>query len=237
MHSDLADRTLGLLRSRETWTGARLARELGVSLRTVRRVLAALAADGVPLDAEPGRGGGVRLAGPVGLPRLRLDHREALDLMLALAIAESLRSPLLLSGLRGLRQKLGAALPEGPRDMVDALRRRILVGAPASAAVAATLRAPRTAALAVLQDAFLARAPVRLAYEDGRGARTLRDVEPQYLLLNHPAWYLLAHDRAREAGRSLRIDRIAAAERLEGRFAPRPAPSLLADVGRHFAPV
>ncbi|MCL9794563.1 HTH domain-containing protein, partial [Frankia sp. AgKG'84/4] len=42
-------------------TAARLATELEVSVRTVRRDLAALQDAGVPLWTEPGRGGGVRL--------------------------------------------------------------------------------------------------------------------------------------------------------------------------------
>ncbi len=110
MSTDLEDRTLGLLRAQPSWTGPGLAQALGVSLRTVRRVLARLAQTGVPLEAEPGRGGGVRLSGSFGLPRLRLDHREVLDLLLALAVAESLDSPLWLKNLRGLRQKLGVVL-------------------------------------------------------------------------------------------------------------------------------
>ena len=42
---------LGLLSDGETWTGVRLAERLGVGLRTVRRAVARLRADGVILDA------------------------------------------------------------------------------------------------------------------------------------------------------------------------------------------
>jgi predicted DNA-binding transcriptional regulator YafY len=232
--ADLDDRALGLLRTRDSWTAPALASLLGVSLRTVRRVLARLTATGVPLETEPGRGGGVRLAGAVGLQRLRLEHREVLDLLLALAIAESLGSPLLLTSARAVRQKLGLALPEGQQRAVAALRRRILIGRPASAAVRASLGAHQEAVLAPLQDAFFASAPLRITYLDGQGLRSEREVEPQYLLLNHPAWYLLAYDRSRLAGRTLRLDRILEAEPGPGTFEPRLATQLLGDVASHF---
>jgi len=74
MPRELEDRALGLLRSHEFWTAGALAAELGVSLRTVRRVLARLLETGVPLESASGRGGGVRLAGHPGLRELRLEH-------------------------------------------------------------------------------------------------------------------------------------------------------------------
>ena len=109
--SERLERLLGLLASREHATGPALAAELGISLRTLRRDMARLTARGVPIEAERGRGGGVRVPARVGLGRLQLDHREALDLLLALAIGERVRSPLLLSSLKGLRQKIAMAFP------------------------------------------------------------------------------------------------------------------------------
>lgn len=130
--SDRLDRLLGLLASRPHSTAALLAGELGVSVRTVRRDLARLAARGVPFESEAGRGGGVRVPARLGLGRLQLDHREVIDLLLALAVAERMRSPLLLSSLKGLRQKIAAAFPPEERFRVSRLRRRILQGPPAT---------------------------------------------------------------------------------------------------------
>ena len=234
MPIDLDDRALGLLRSQPSWTAAALAEALGVSLRTVRRVLARLATTGVPLEAESGRGGGVRLCGSYGLPRLRLDHREVLDLLLALAVAESLDSPLLLKNLRGLRQKLGMVLPPGQRHTVAALRRRILVGQPASLDVRQTLALRRGSAVAAVQDAFFAQGPLRLRYTDGAGAVSMRVVEPHYLLLNHPVWYVLAFDQVKQAGRCFRLDRVEHATAMEGHFRLRPASELMDEVASYF---
>ena len=234
MPADLDDRLLELLRARPSWTGAALALELGVSLRTVRRALARLAADGVPLSAGPGPGGGVRLTGGTSLGRLRLGHREALDLLMALAVAESLAAPLLLEGVRALHRRLGAALPGGePADLARA-RRRVLVGAPASASVRATLQPVRTEAVAAVQDAFFARTALALEYVDRSGARSERVLEPHYLLFNQPVWYLMGLDRRRDAGGLLRLDRIEHAAPIPGPFRLRPAAEWLADLTVEF---
>lgn len=226
---------LGLLRGGGVTTAAALADGLGVSLRTVRRDLAALGARGAPLEAEPGRGGGVRLPASWGLGRLHLGHREILDVLLALAIGERLRSPLLLSSVRGVRQKLALAFPPAQRARVEALRRRILVGEPASVEVREGLRAPRAAVVAALQDAFFGETTLGIRYRDASGAATERIVEPHHLLLNWPAWYALVHDRLRSAARTFRLDRIEEATARPERFRTRPADELLPGATRHFS--
>jgi predicted DNA-binding transcriptional regulator YafY len=227
---------LALLAGREVWTGRALAEALGVSLRTVRRALGRLEAQGVPLEAEVGRGGGVRLAGG-GLPRLKLDHREVIDLLLALAIAESMGSPLLLKNVRSLRARLGAAFPPQQRRVISRLRTRIFVGAPASARVAASWRSPRARVVTAVQDAFFERVVARLSYVDGAGVRTDRDVEAQALLLNPPVWYLLAWDRLRGAGRTFRLDGIEALTVTAEPFRERPPETLMDDLARFFRPL
>jgi predicted DNA-binding transcriptional regulator YafY len=47
---------------------------------------------------------------------------------------------------------------------------------------------------------------------------TSRDIEPQFLYLNVPVWYLLAWDRLRSAIRCFRIDRIKSVTPLATRF-------------------
>ena len=237
MSTDLEERTLGLLRSQSSWTSVALAEALGVSLRTIRRVLARLVQTGVPLETEPGRGGGIRLVGSFGLSRLRLDHSEVLNLLLALAIAESLNVPLLLNNLRGLRQKLGIVLPPEQRNVVAALRRRILIGQPASAEVlkAFNLRTDNTTK--AIQNAFLSLLPLELRYVSGKGVTSERSVEPHYLLLNYPVWYLLAFDLDKQAARCFRLDRIKQVAVGEKRFRLRSATELMNDIAAYFGEV
>ena len=230
------DRLLGLLASRESWTGPALAAELGISLRSLRRDMARLAARGVPIEAERGRGGGVRIPSRVGLGRLQLDHREALDLLLALAIGERIRSPLLLSSLKGLRQKIGTAFPPEERFRVNRLRRRILHARPASRRVYESLERPRPAVLGPVQDGFFEQRAIEVEYRTAR-ERTTRVVEPHYLLLSWPAWYLLVWDHFREAVRTLRLDRIESARLTDRLFQLRDADAMMVVARDLFAPV
>jgi predicted DNA-binding transcriptional regulator YafY len=234
VHHDRLDRLAGLLRARTAWTAAALARELDVSVRTIRRDLATLTARGAPLVADRGRGGGVRMESSWGVRRLELTPRETLDLLLALAVAESLRSPMLLAGARALRQKVALAFPPEERRRVNALRRRVHVGPMASAAVQASLTPPRAAPLASLQEAFFAQRVVELRYHPAGAEPTTRVFEPHHLLLNWPAWYALGWDHLRGAPRTLRVDRIERCVLRDETFALRPPADLLADVERFF---
>ncbi|MCY1075811.1 helix-turn-helix transcriptional regulator [Archangium lansingense] len=231
--TDRLDRVLGLLASRPSWTAPELAAELGVCVRTVRRDLSRLAARGVPIESDAGRGGGVRVPARRGLGRVQLDAREALDLLLALALAERLGSPLLLSTVKGLRQKLSAAFPPEERARVSGLRRRILVG-PTSRNVAESWKAPRAAVLRPIQESFFEQRALELTYRANE-VRTVRVVEPHYLLLSWPAWFLLVWDHLRGAVRMLRVDRIESARLTESTFRVRDSESMLATLGDVFA--
>lgn len=216
------DRLLGLLGSHESSNGRSLAKELGVSLRTLRRDMARLSARGVPIEAERGRGGGVRVAARSGLGRLQLDHREAVDLLLALAIGERIQSPLMLSSLKGLRQKIGMAFPPEQRVRVSRLRRRILHGPPASRRTFDSHDAPRPAVLGAVQDGFFEQRAIEIEYRTSR-ERTKRLIEPHYLMLSWPIWYLLAWDHHRNGIRMFRLDRLESARLTERTFHLRSA--------------
>jgi predicted DNA-binding transcriptional regulator YafY len=230
------ERLLGLLASRQSWSGRVLATELGVSLRTLRRDMARLLARGVPIEAERGRGGGVRVPARVGLGRLQLDQREALDLLLALAIGERIRSPLLLSSIKALRQKISMAFPPEERVRVGRLRRRVLHGPPASAKVSESWESPRRAVLGPVQDGFFEQRAIEVEYRTER-ERTTRVVEPHHLMLAWPAWYLLVWDHLRGAVRILRLDRIEAARLTEKTFQLRDADEMLLVARDLFASV
>ena len=208
----------GLLKAREHATAAALAGELGVSLRTLNRDLALLRDGGVPIESDRGRGGGLRLQRNWALGRLHLSPAEAIDLLLSIAIAERMNSPLLLRQLASIKRKVVAAFSESYQAKIRSLRRRILVGQPASAQVVASFAPPQRGTLAGIAEAFFDTRCVSIEYMDQHGAVTSREVEPQFLYLNVPVWYLLTWDRLRGAVRFFRIDRIRSVSVLDRRF-------------------
>jgi predicted DNA-binding transcriptional regulator YafY len=88
-----ADRLLSLvllLQARGGTTAQALAAELGVSVRTVYRDLAALSAAGVPVITESGPGGGCRLMDGYRFPLRGLRPEEA-EALLILGVPAALR--------------------------------------------------------------------------------------------------------------------------------------------------
>jgi predicted DNA-binding transcriptional regulator YafY len=215
----------GLLKEREHVTAAELAVLLGVSMRTLNRDLELLRDGGVPIESDRGRGGGLRLQRNWALGRLHLSPAEAIDLLLSIAIAERMNSPLLLQQLAAIKRKIVAAFSEGYQGRIRTLRKRILVGAPASERVVASFAPPQRSALTGIAEAFFETRCIAIEYMDQTGVTTSREVEPQFLYLNVPVWYLLAWDRLRGAVRFFRIDRIRSVTLTEKRFRladPRP---------------
>jgi predicted DNA-binding transcriptional regulator YafY len=197
-----------LLTDRDASTAADLATELGVSVRTVQRDLAALRGLGMPIEADRGRGGGIRLERGWSLGRVHLNESEALGLLLSLTIAEKIGSPLLLGDLRSITRKVSTAFAPAQARRIRALRSRVLVGQPASGRVLSSYTPPQTPVTRALLDSFLYQRVAAIRYEDQAGTVTEREIEPQYLYYNVPVWYALAWDRLRDDVRSFRIDRI-----------------------------
>jgi predicted DNA-binding transcriptional regulator YafY len=208
----------GLLKAREHVTAAELAAELSVGLRTLNRDIEILRSSGVPIESDRGRGGGLRLQRNWALGRLHFRPAEAIDLLLSIAIAERMNSPLLLQQLAPIKRKIVAAFSENYQPKIRSLRKRILVGRPASEQVLASFSPPQRGALAGIAEAFFNMRCIAIDYVDQNSVATSRQIEPQFLYFNVPVWYLLAWDRLRGAIRYFRIDRIKSVTILETGF-------------------
>src|SRR4051812_19244899 len=113
-----AGRVLTLLervQERPGITGPRLATDLGVSERTVRRYVSTLQDLGIPVEPARGRTGGYRLRAGYRMPPLMLSTDEAVAVTLALAVlgrpdagsdADADRPPPVISALGKLRRTL-----------------------------------------------------------------------------------------------------------------------------------
>jgi predicted DNA-binding transcriptional regulator YafY len=211
-----------LLAEREYSTAADLADDLGVSLRTLHRDLAMLRDLGVPVSGLAGRGGGVFLERGWSLGRVHLNEHEAVGLLLSLAIAQQTRSPLLLDDIRSIERKVAQAFAPSQAAKIRSLRRRVLVGRPASPNVLEHHRPTQPATTRPLLAAFTSQRVAKIRYTDQTGARTSRVIEPHYLYYSTPVWYVLAWDQLRDDIRSFRIDRIDQIEVTPSTFRVRP---------------
>ena len=197
-----ADRLVGLLlllQARGRVTAAEAAAELEVSVPTVRRDLEALSAAGVPVYAQPGRGGGWSLVGGARTDLSGLTAPEVRALFLLAGPGHDV-SPAARTALR----KLVRALPSTFREQAEAARSAVVLDHRRWGA-APVVRPPH---LDALEHAVVERRRVRLAYAGARGGATERDVEPLGLVDHDETWYLIA---GTEAGRrTFRVDRVTA---------------------------
>ncbi len=170
------------------------------------------------IDADRGRGGGVRLDRNWGVGRMNLTYAEAVDLLISIAVAEQMKSPMLLANLASIRRQLVASFSPEKRNKVNGLKSRILIGVTASTYVQASAGAPPKRIVQAVHQAFVDQKVLELRYQREDGVISNRQIEPQYLLLKYPIWYVVAMDRLRNEPRTFRCDRMLGASIEEVRF-------------------
>ncbi len=189
-------------------TTKELAKQHGVSERTITRDLLLMRDQGLPIEADRGRGGGVRLDRNWGVGRLNLSYAEAVDLLISIAVAEQMQSPLFLANLGSVRRQLVASFLPEKRRKVEDLKSRILIGVTASTYVQADVTPPPKPLVQTLHQAFIDRETLAIRYKREDGELTDRQIDPHYLLLKYPVWYVAAFDHLRGATRVFRCDRL-----------------------------
>jgi len=201
MRADRLVAALLLLQVRGRVTAAELADDLEVSVATARRDLESLSAAGIPVYAQPGRGGGWSLVGGARTDLSGLSAAEAQALFLLVGHAATVSAE-----AKATLRKLVRALPRTFR-------------ADAEAAASATMIDPtrwgerdrrRPELVDVLQTAVIRRRKVRLTYASRARERTARLVDPWGLVDKDDLWYLVAGTERGQ--RTFRVDRIIVAE-------------------------
>lgn len=194
MRADRLVTILLLLQARGRLTAPELAAELEVSERTARRDLEALAVAGIPVYAQPGRGGGWRLLGGARTDLSGLTAGEARALFLVAGPSTPL-DPEARSALR----KLVRALPETFRSDAERAASAIVLDPVRWGEVAlqpGPVDDPHAANLAALRQAIVEGRQVDLGYVDRAGAASERRVSPLGLVRKGLDWYLLADTAA-----------------------------------------
>jgi predicted DNA-binding transcriptional regulator YafY len=197
-----------LLQTNGKMTASRLAEELEVSVRTIYRDIEALSGAGVPIYAEAGPGGGVRLVDGyrTRLTGLTAEEAEALALSGLPGAASELG---LGTVLAAAQLKVDAALPPELRSRAVRMRERFHLDAPGWFAREEAV--PHLAALsrAVWEEERL---EIRYAKRDGDVKRV---IDPLGLVLKAGVWYLVALSGRTRSVRTFRVSRVAAVRRLE----------------------
>lgn len=205
---------LDLLQRRSVWTGPELARELGVTTRSIRRDVDRLRDLGYPVESDRGAGGGYRLGSGRRLPPLLLDDREAVAVAIALRLAAG-------GAVTGVGEHALHALTKLDQVMPGRLRERVAAVTESMIAVPGADRPVEPELLIDLGHAVRGSEQVRLHYRDRHGRDTERRVEPYRIVVLGRRWYLLSYDLERGDWRTFRLDRIREVHRSRWRFTPR----------------
>ena len=213
MKSERLLTALLLLQAKGRMSARELARELEVSERTIYRDLDALSAAGIPVYAERGAHGGIRLSDGYRAALTQLGEEEVRALFVS--ASDPLADLGMGGSLRRTLAKLAGALPESKRKTAERARGRIHVDP-------RRWRHPEQPRehLAVLQRALWDDRRVGLQYRDQVGKETTRVIEPLGLVSKAGVWYLVA--RSGEDMRVFRAERIIAAAETVERFERPP---------------
>ena len=196
-----AERLLNLLealrRHRNPTTGAELASELGISLRTLYRDIATLQSQGARIDGAPGIGYVLRPG--FTLPPLMFDSDETEALVLGIRwVAERADSSLRRSAHSALA-KIAAVLPSALREELDSST--LLIGpGPAFAGNDEHLRDMRRA--------IRGERVTRIVYRSAEGDDSERDVWPFAIGFFDRVRMLVAWCELRDGFRHFRVDRL-----------------------------
>ena len=237
--ADVTARMLALLSTLQTgrsFSGDELTRRLGVSPRTLRRDVDRLRGYGYPVETQPGPGGYYRLAAGRTMPPLVLDDDEAVATLLALASLAAVGPASVGPSSDPLaerdRQVEGgiddaATRAYGKVDQFLPARLRGRAVSVRSSLETSPQPAPivTTEQLGLVAEAIADQQTISFSYENARGERAHRRVEPYRHVHHMLRWYVLAWDLERDDWRVFRLDRMSDLLRTGTRYEPRPLPA------------
>lgn len=167
-----------------------------MSVRTVKRDLAALDRSGVPVWSRPGPGGGYGIVRGSSLPPINLTSSQAVALLAAVSTA---RDAPFADQAQAAVQKILDVLDPHTRDRATRLADRVWVN---------HRSVPRRSIQSPIEQAMTDQMVVRIHYSSGEGAVTIREVEPVLFAARDGHWYLIGWCRLRDAMRWFRLDRV-----------------------------
>ncbi len=189
-------------------TAGEMAERFGVSRRTIYRDVDALSSAGIPIYAEKGKGGGIRLLPSFVLDKTLLSKEEQIQLMTHLQSLSALGTP----DTQPMLDKLAALFGHGDSWLEVDL-------APWGGGEESR------ELFRLLRGAIQRRQVLRFVYSSAGSAATTRDVEPCKVFFRGQGWYLQAWCRLRADYRFFKLNRIQNASPTGEVFTPRPPPA------------
>lgn len=196
---------LSVLLNQEQTTAPELAKRFEVSRRTINRDIEALNQAGIPVVAQQGAGGGIRI-----MDGFRMD-RTALTSADMQAILAGLRSLDSVSGTNQYRQLMEKISP-GSSDLLSG-DQYIMID------LASWHKASLSEKIELLHGAIELHRLISFHYYSPNGESD-RTVEPYLLVFQWSSWYLWAWCREKEAPRLFKLDRMDSL-RIGESFSPR----------------
>lgn len=189
-------------------TASELAQELEVSVRTIYRDIDSLSAAGIPIYAEPGRNGGIRLMNDFVLEKAVLSDEEKQDILSAiqnLSIAQS-------DYAQNTLQKLSALFQISANNWYEIDFSRW------------GNHSHDNEKFELLKHAVIHHIVTKIFYADSSGNRKERCIQPLKLLYKSREWYVKAFCLEKQDFRIFKMSRIIRYELLNETFTPMTFP-------------
>lgn len=190
-------------------SGDTLAREAGVSLRTVYRDIATLQSMGAEIDGEPGVGYVLRPG--FLLPPLMFSEEEIQALALGAQWVRRQTDESLALAAHNALAKIAAVLPAEQRHKVNDSSFHVSRSAPQAKAVD----------LSVLRQAMREQRKLRIGYQDEKGSKTERTIWPIMLGFFEARRIIAGWCELRKDFRTFRSDRIVSIKLMKDRYPGR----------------
>ncbi len=202
---------LYLLMEKRAVTAKELAQRLKVSERTIYRDVDALSAAGIPVFAQQGQGGGIRLMEQFVLDKALLSQAQQDEILFALQAVLS-------TGGASEKETLAQLTALFHREGGDWLEVDFTDWGSGSA---------ERETFTLVKKAALTRRPLSFTYYSSAGMKSCRTVEPARLVFKGGCWYLSAYCRTRQDWRIFRLSRMESLALEEGTCPPRRPPERL----------
>ncbi len=202
---------LWMLRSGRKLTAAQIADNLEISVRTVYRYIDALCASGVPVVAESGHDGGIRILDSFKETPLFFNTTELKALVDAYKFAQGAGYP--------FTEELESALKKVENSLHEEQRQDLSIQTGGLDVISPARPPYLTVALRDLEQAAKEGRTVCIIYRKANTEQEEeREVDPYGLAFDRNEWYAVAFCHRSQAMRTFRVDRIERVGPTEARF-------------------